>query len=152
MLSLCSDVRQVGILKYLRCEDADYHMHRPVNCRASMGANFRWTTTELSRTRFRRPRCSPIRSYRGSIFPRAGRTALSRQYSMPSHSPTTPSYTRMPGPLIASMHGGDSQPRTIGSTIGSYSRTQARTWSGPGMPPACTTLSSTTTPGVDMTP
>jgi hypothetical protein len=47
MLSLCSDVRQVGILKYLRCEDADYHMHRPVNCRASMGANFRWTTTPM---------------------------------------------------------------------------------------------------------
>ena len=49
MLSLCSDVRQVGILKYLRSEDADDHRHRPVNCPAGMGANFRWTTTVVER-------------------------------------------------------------------------------------------------------
>ena len=36
--------------------------------------------------------------------------------------------------------------------IAAYSRSQARTWSGPGMPPAWTTLPSSTTPGVDMTP
>ncbi len=51
LLSLCSDVRQVDILKYLRCEDADYHRHRPVNCPASMGANFRWTTTVVRNRR-----------------------------------------------------------------------------------------------------
>ena len=33
---------------------------------------------ELSRTRFRRPQCSPNRSHRGSIFPKAGRTAFRR--------------------------------------------------------------------------
>ena len=31
-------------------------------------------------------------------------------------------------------------------------RTHSRTCSGAGMPPACTTLPSSTTPGVDMTP
>jgi len=35
----------VGILVYLRCEDRNLHRHRPVNCCAYMGANFRWTTT-----------------------------------------------------------------------------------------------------------
>jgi len=58
---------------------------------------------KLSRTRFRKSRCSP--GHHGSIFPRAGRTALIRQYSMPSHWPTTPSYTRVPGPPIASTRG-----------------------------------------------
>ena len=45
LLSLCSNLRQVGILKHLRCEDGNLHRHRPVICRASMEANFRWTTT-----------------------------------------------------------------------------------------------------------
>jgi hypothetical protein len=42
LLSLCSDVRQVAILKHLHCEDDNLHRHRAVNCRASMEANFRF--------------------------------------------------------------------------------------------------------------
>jgi len=49
LLSLCSDVRQVSILKHLRCEDGNLHRHRRVKCRASAGTNFRWTTTDAHR-------------------------------------------------------------------------------------------------------
>ena len=46
MISLCSDVRPVGILKHLHCDDVDSRGHCPVNCRANSGANFRWTRTD----------------------------------------------------------------------------------------------------------
>ena len=49
LLSLCSDVRQVSILKHLRCEDGNLHRHRRVKCHASAGTNFRWTTTDAHR-------------------------------------------------------------------------------------------------------
>ena len=58
------------------------------------------STSDSYRTHFRRPRCPPNRRNPGSIFPKAGRTALSRRYSMPSHWPTTPSFTRVPWPPL----------------------------------------------------
>ena len=47
LLALCSHLRQAGIMimKHLRGQDGNLHQHRPVICRASMEASFRWTTT-----------------------------------------------------------------------------------------------------------